>query len=217
MTSTGPAPIRGSAVPAKLAAFPLRTFRAADALVAFAHPYPQLSRLQRRGSLHRVAHGYYIVVPQEHLGTGWMPALEAAAAGIAQARFGPQRVLLMGVSAARAHGAVLGVLSTALVAAPAQHDPIMLLDRAATVRFVRRDTVHLDVESISTELGRVLVTSIEQTVLDLARKPSPGVAEGQIREAVRAMLARCDGRVLDELATRQHLVSALERAHAWAR
>jgi hypothetical protein len=146
-----------------------------------------------------------------------MPTLEAAAAGIAQARFGPQRALLMGVSAARAHGAIPGALSTALVAAPAQHDPIMLLDRAATVRFVRRDTDHLDVESISTELGRVLVTSIEQTVLDLARKPSLGVAEDQIPEAVRAMLARCDGRVLDELATRQHLVSALERAHAWAR
>jgi len=215
MTSTGPAPIRGSGVPAKLAAFPLRTFRAADAMVAFAHPYPQLSRLQRRGSLHRVAPGYYIVVPQEHVGTGWMPTLEAAAAGIAQARFGPQRALLMGVSAARAHGAIPGALSSALVAAPAQHDPIMLLERAATVRFVRRD--HLDVESISTELGRVLVTSIEQTVLDLARKPSLGVAEGQIPEAVTAMLARCDGRVLDELATRRHLVSALQRAQAWAR
>src|SRR5665647_91163 len=144
MTSTGPAPIRGSGVPATLAAFPLRTFRAADAMVAFAHPYPQRSRLQRRGSLHRVAPGYYIVVPQEHVGTGWMPTLEAAAAGIAQARFGPQRALLMGVSAARAHGAIPGALSTALVAAPAQHDPIMLLERAATARFVRRDTDHLD-------------------------------------------------------------------------
>jgi hypothetical protein len=93
----------------------------------------------------------------------------------------------------------------------------MLLDRAATVRFVRRDTDHLDVESISTELGAVLVTSIEQTVLDLARKPPLGVAEGQIPEAVRAMLPRCDGRALDELAARQRLVSALERAQAWAR
>lgn len=217
MTTAEPAVVRPSGVPQKLAAFPLRTFRAVDASVAYAHPYPQLRRLHKRGSLHRVAHGYYIVVPQERVGTGWLPTLEAAAAGIAGARFWPQRALLMGVSAARAHGAIPGALSTALVAAPAQHDPIMLLDRAATVRFVRRDTAHLQVASISTELGPVLVTSMEQTVLDLARKAPHGVAEGQIHEAVRAMLPRCDGRALEELATRQRLVSALDRARAWAR
>jgi predicted transcriptional regulator of viral defense system len=214
MTPAEPAAV---GVPRKLAAFPLRTFRAADASVAYAHPYPRLRRLEMAGSLHRVAHGYYIVVPAERVGTGWLPALEAAAAGIAGARFWPQRTLLMGVSAARAHGAIPGALSTALVAAPAQHDPIMLLDRAATVRFVKRDTAHLQVASISTELGPVLVTSMEQTVLDLARKPPHGVAEGQIPEALGAMLSRCDRRALEALATRQRLVSALQRAQAWAR
>jgi predicted transcriptional regulator of viral defense system len=207
---------RGSGVPQKLAASPMRTFRAAEAAVAYAHPDPQLRRLEKLGSLHRIAHGYYTVVPQEHVGTGWMPTLEAAAAGIAGARFRPQRAPLMGVSAARAHGAIPRALSTAIVAAPAQHDPIML-DRSATVRFVKRDTAHLDVESISTELGRALVTSIEQTVLDLARKPSLGVAEDQIPEALRALLPRCDPEILDELAARQRLRSALERARAWAR
>jgi predicted transcriptional regulator of viral defense system len=208
---------RGSGVPQKLAASPMRTFRAAEAAVAYAHPDPQLRRLEKLGSLHRIAHGYYTGVPQDHVGTGWMPTLEAAAAGIAGARFRPQRAPLMGVSAARAHGAIPRALSTAIVAAPAQHDPIMLLDRSATVRFVKRDTAHLDVESISTELGRALVTSIEQTVLDLARKPSLGVAEDQIPEALRALLPRCDPEILDELAARQRLRSALERARAWAR
>ncbi len=215
MTSTKGAG-RASWVPQKLAAFPMRTFRAAEAVVAYAHPGPQLRRLEERGALHRLAHGYYTVVPQEHVGTGWLPTLEAAAAGIAGARFRPQRAPLMGVSAARAHGALPRALSTAIVAAPAQHDPIMLLDRQATVRFVKRDTAALDVESISTELGRALVTSIEQTVLDLARKPPIGVAEDQIPEALRALLPRCDREILAELAARQRLGAALQRAQECA-
>ncbi len=123
----------------------------------------------------------------------------------------------MGVSAARAHGAIPRALNAALAAAPARHDPITLLDRSATVRFVRRNTAALDVESISTDLGRALVTSLEQTVLDLARRQPIGVAEDQIAQALRALLPRCDQEVHDELAAQQRLVSALERAQAWAR
>jgi len=208
---------RTRGVPTQLAAFPMRTFRTADAEVVYAHPAPQLRRLEQLGSLHRLAHGYYTVVPQDQVGTGWMPALEAAAAGIAVARFRTERAPLMGVSAARAHGAVPRALGAAIVAAPAQHEPIVLLDRPASVRFVKRDTARLDVETVTTELGRALVTSIEQTVLDLARKPSLGVAEDQIPEALRALLPRCEAEVLDELASRQRMRSALERAQAWLR
>jgi len=208
---------RVSGVPAQLAAFPMRTFRAADAEIAYAHPAPQLRRLERLGTLHRLAHGYYTVVPQDQIRMDWMPALEAAAAGIAAARFRPARAPLMDVSAARMHGALPRALGTAIVAAPAQHEPIVLLDRPASVRFVKRDTTKLDVETVTTELGRALVTSIEQTVLDLARKPSLNVAEDQVPEAVRALLPRCDPEVLDDLAGRQRLRSALERARALAR
>lgn len=190
----------------------MRTFRAADASVAYAHPAPQLRRLEQSGVLHRLAHGYYTVVPQDQIGTNWMPTLEAAAAGIAAARFHPDRAPLMGVSAARLHGALPRALALAIVAAPVQHDPITLLDRLATVRFVKRDTARVDVETVTTELGRALVTSIEQTVLDLARRPRLNVAEDQIPEALRALLPRCDPEVLDELARRQRLRSALARA-----
>jgi hypothetical protein len=77
----------------------------------------------------------------------------------------------MGVSAARLHGAMPRALGVAIVAAPAQHDPITLLDRPASVRFVKRDTARVDVETVATEMGRALVTSIEQTVLDLPADP----------------------------------------------
>lgn len=195
----------------------MRTFRAADAAVAYAHPAPQLRRLEQSGVLHRLAHGYYTVVPQDQIGTNWMPTLEAAAAGIAAARFHPDRAPLMGVSAARLHSALPRALALAIVAAPAQHDPITLLDRQAAVRFVKRDTARVDVETVTTELGRALVTTIEQTVLDLARRPALGVAEDQIPEALRALLLRCEPEVLDELARRQRLRSALARARDLAR
>jgi predicted transcriptional regulator of viral defense system len=195
----------------------MRTFRAADAAVAYAHPAPQLRRLEQSGVLHRLAHGYYTVVPQDQIGTNWMPTLEAAAAGIAAARFHPDRAPLMGVSAARLHGALPRALAVAIAAAPVQHDPITLLDRPASVRFVKRNTARVDVETVTTELGRALVTSVEQTVLDLARRPPLNVAEGQIPEALRALLPRCDQETLDELARRQRLRTALARARYMAR
>ena len=195
----------------------MRTFRAADAAVVYAHPAPQLRRLEQLGVLHRLAHGYYTVVPQDQIGTNWMPTLEGAAAGIAAARFHPDRAPLMGVSAARLHGALPRALAVAIVAAPAQHDPITLQDRPASVRFVKRDMTRVDVETVPTELGRALVTSIEQTVLDLARRPALNVAEDQIPDALRALLPRCEPEVLDELARRQRLRSALARARDLAR
>ncbi|MEO6700538.1 MAG: type IV toxin-antitoxin system AbiEi family antitoxin [Jatrophihabitantaceae bacterium] len=198
-------------MPPALARFPLRTFRAAEATVAYAHPDPQLRRLDALGLLHRLAHGYYTVVPQDSVGIGWMPILEAAAAGISSACFRPAPTPLMGVSAARALGALPRALNTAIIAAPAQHDPITLLDRPATIRFIKRDTTRLDVESVATELGRALVTSVEQTILDLARKPPIGVAEDQIPEALRALLPRADQQHLRDLARTQRLRSALTR------
>lgn len=208
---------RHSGVPPELAAAPLRTVRAHHAREVYAHPGPQLARLAARGVLHRVAWGYYVVVPQEHVGTDWMPTLEAVAAGVAAADFGPRAAFLMGTSAARAHGAVPRALARAVVAAPRQRAPLPLMDRDAVVQFVARDTGRLDVEPVPTDLGRALVTSPEQTVLDLGRRPALGGADDQVPAAVRALLPRCDQDLLDELAAGQHLRAALRRAREWAR
>ena len=63
------------------------------------------------------------------------------------------------------------------VAVPSQHREIALSDRPAVVRFVKRDTARLDAERIDTPLGPALVTTPEQTVLDLAHRPVhlPGI------------------------------------------
>ncbi|MEV4240872.1 hypothetical protein ACIBJI_40500 [Nocardia sp. NPDC050408] len=111
--------------------------------------------------LHRVAHGYYIIVPPDFVGRTWLPGLEAAAAGIASSIYGPDQAIVMGISAARMLGAVPRGLATAVIAVPNQHRPIALTDRSAQVRFVRRDTDTLDAERVETPLGPALVTTPE--------------------------------------------------------
>ena len=205
-----------TAVPRELAALPLRTLRPQQADGIYAQPRAEMLRLERRGALHRIARGYYVVVPQEHVGTEWMPTIESAAAGIATADFGPGNAILMGLSAARWHGAVPRAIGIAFVAVPAQRNAIALTDRTATVRFVTRDTARLDAERVTTELGPTLVTTAEQTILDLARRPALGGAEDQAREAVRALFARANLELINELAASQRMRASLRRAQSWA-
>ncbi|WP_019928614.1 type IV toxin-antitoxin system AbiEi family antitoxin [Nocardia sp. BMG111209] len=206
----------GTPLPVDLARFQLRTVRPQDAACVYAHPRPELARLTARGLLHRVANGYYIVVPQAEVGRPWMPGLEAAAAGIGSAIYGADRAVVMGVSAARLLGAIPRALATAVIAVPRQHKPIALTDRLATVRFVRRDTELLDAERVETTLGPALVTTPEQTLLDLARRPGLGNAETDVPAAVTALFRDSDPQRLAELARSQRLGAALRRAEAWA-
>lgn len=207
---------RGTPLPAELARTALRTIRPQDATEVYAHPRPELARLADRGVLHRVAHGYYVVVPQEHVGRAWLPGLEAAAAGIASTIYGADNVVVMGVSAARLHGAIPRALATAIVAVPYRHRPIDLADRPATLRFVQRDTDGLDAERIDTALGPVLVTTPEQTVLDLSRRPLLGNAETEIPAAIATLYRRSDPDRLEELAREQRMVASLRRGEIWA-
>lgn len=203
-------------LPASLASLPLRTFRPRDAEIAYPHPRTQLARLAERGLLHRVADGYYVVVPQEMVGHPWLPSLEAAAAGIASAIYGADDAVLMGISAARILGAVPRALATAVVAVPKQHRPIALTDRSAVVRFVKRDTHRLDVERVQTPLGPALATTPEQTTLDLAHRPLLGDAEVEIPSAVAVLYERSDKNRVEAIAVDQRLTASLRRAEIWA-
>lgn len=145
----------------------MRMVRAATAADVYAYLRAELARLTDLGLLHRVATGFYVAVPDDRVGTEWMPGLEAATPGISAAAYGRDDAVVMGVSAARLHGVIPRALATAVVAVSARHDPIRLADRQAVVRFVVRDTARLDAERIDTELGPVLATTAEQTVLDL--------------------------------------------------
>jgi len=131
---------------------------------------------------------------------------------VSQEDFGLDNAVLMGVSAARLHGALPRALAVAVVAVPMQRAKVRLRDRDGSVVFVKRNVDRLDAERLPTELGPALVTTVEQTVLDLAHRPLLGGAGDDVPAAIRALLPRCDRHRLDELAVEQRLRAARDRA-----
>ncbi|MBV9871939.1 MAG: hypothetical protein JO214_15090 [Frankiaceae bacterium] len=207
---------RASGLPAPLARTPFGVLRPVDAAAVYSRPRQEFQRLTERGILHRLATGYYAVVPPQAQDRMWLPTLEAAAYGIAAADYGPTRAILMGLSAARSHGAVPRALAVAAVAVEKNRPLLSLADRDATVRFVRRDTTRLHAERLSTDMGTALVTTIEQTLLDLAHRPNLGMVPAEAQDAVRALWARAAAEELERIAGEQRLRAALKRARSWA-
>lgn len=207
-------PERGHAVglPVALTHRQLRVFTTRDAQAAYTSPRPQLKRLTDAGLLRRLHGGVFAIVPAEHVGRPWTPPLEAAAVGLEAARSGLEGAVLMGMSAARIHGAVTRGLGRATVATRTQRRPITLDGTRLEVRFVKRRVDELDADLTSTVLGDVLVTSIEQTILDLA-DPRVHETEAQAeREAIQSLAPKADHTALRKLAARQRLGRALRRA-----
>lgn len=192
---------------------PLRTVRAADLAHLYAYPGPQLAILQRRGVVHRLAHGIYCAVPPEHIGTGWRPALEGATAAIATALYGDRVPVLTGLTAARVHRALPRAIGTGYVAVPTRRRPLRLADRDSTVRFVMRDVATLDAVLIQTDLGQALATTPEQTLLDLARR-DPRTEDVDVQDAIAALWPECEADVLEGIADRQWMRATLDRVAA---
>lgn len=198
-------------LPAPLVRRRWRVLRPRDASEVYAHPRPEFARLEAAGALHRLAHGYYAVVPDDQIDQSWVPELEAAALGIAAADQGADAVALMGLSAARMHGAIPRALGVAVVAAAGHRRHLRLIDRDAVVVFVRRDVSTIDVERAATELGQGWVTTVEQTALDLAARPNLGGLRHEADAAIRALLPRADRAVLKELASAQRRRATVDR------
>jgi predicted transcriptional regulator of viral defense system len=189
----------------------MRVVRPKDAAELYSFPRPEFARLWHLGLLHRLASGYYAIVPADQTDREWLPELEAAALGIAAADQGADAVALMGLSAARVHGAIPRALGVAVVAAAGHRTELALLDRDARVVFARRDVRGLDCERRPNELGHGLVTTVEQTLLDLAARPDLGRLPDEARAAAKALLPRADQATLRELATAQRRGAVLDR------
>jgi hypothetical protein len=187
-----------------IARAPMRTVRAADLAGVYAFPAPALSALARRGVVHRLAHGIYCAVPPEYAGDTWRPSLEAATAAIATALYGHRVPVLTGLTAARVHQALPRAIGVGNVAVPTQRRPMRLSDRDSEVRFVKRRVADLDAAAVTTEFGQALVTTPEQTVLDLARS-DPRAEDLDSQEAVNVLWPQCDPAVLEAIAARQRM------------
>ncbi|HEY0187753.1 MAG TPA: type IV toxin-antitoxin system AbiEi family antitoxin [Cellulomonas sp.] len=190
----------------------MRTVRPVDLAGVYADPRAVLRRLERDGAVHRMAFGYYCEVPADADPATWMPSLESAAMAIAAARGGPGEPVLMGMSAARVHGALPRAIATAGVAVDAAgRRPVRLLDRTAVIRFSQRATARVDAERVLLDLGPALVTTPEQTLLDLLRFAPD---DPETPAAVRALWARVDEAVLADVARAGRGAAALSRAQA---
>jgi hypothetical protein len=60
-----------------------------------------------------------------------------------------------------------------------------------------------------------LVTTPEQTVLDLAHRPELGDSEVEVPSAAAALYERSDKQLLHSLATQQRRLASLHRAEMW--
>lgn len=199
-----------------LARAPMSTLRAKDVHSGYVAPRKSLRDAVARGEAHRIAHGYYCAVPLDANPGTWLPSTEAAAAGVAAAIWGDRVAILMGLSAARAHLALPRAVSDAYVAVPNQHRPIPFTDRSGTIRFVMRDVAALDAVLVRTDLGQTLVTSAEQTALDLARR-DPDFSDPDVVGVIKALLVQSDLRVIEEIANGQgRMRSALRRVRGLA-
>jgi predicted transcriptional regulator of viral defense system len=192
---------------------PLRTIRTSDLAEVYAHPRQEARAVERRGLLHRLAHGFYCAVPPEHDAAVWHPTIEAAAAGIATAIYGDRVPVLTGLTAARVHRALPRAIGVAFVAVPAQRRPLELVDRPGRIHFVMRAVADLDAVLVTTDLGQTLATTPEQTVLDLGRADPRG-EDVDAREAIAALWPECDQATLDQIAGRQRMRATLKRLRA---
>jgi hypothetical protein len=196
-------------VPPMLARRANRVLRPRDAEGVYEHPRAEFARLTRLGALRRLATGYYALVPQERIGDGrWTPGIEAVALGVAQVDYGTPNVALMGVSAARHHRAIPRAIALGVVAVPKQRP--VLRSEIGPVVFVKRDVNRLDLERVDTQLATGWVTTVEQTLLDLASRPRLGdLSSSDIAEAIRTLATRADWDRATQLAKEQHKPGAL--------
>ncbi|NTW41555.1 MAG: hypothetical protein HGA44_17025 [Cellulomonadaceae bacterium] len=177
--------------------------RPADLEQTYVNPRAVLRDRAAKGDVHKLAYGTYVAVPDDvYDRVRWRPALEAAAAAVATAIFGDRRAALMGMTAARVLGAAPRARGHATIAAPRRHRDVTLTDRRdAVVRFVQRDIDAIDTQPAATELGIALVTTPEQTLVDLARDHT--VNEDERDAAMRALGRQADWDRVEELAQQQ--------------
>ena len=203
---------RATPLPTEIAARSLRVIRPRDAADLYRNPPQEFARLARAGLLLRVARGYYAIPPMEALGTtSWRPSAESVALAIGIVDYGKDGAALVGISAARVLDAVPRALAVGVVAVPAERRPIDTLTGPMT--FWKRDTSGLAIQRTRTELATGWVTTPEQTILDLAYRPTlAGISPSTTSEAMWTLATRVDWETVFDLSVHQRRRAAYTRA-----
>lgn len=189
-----------------------RVLRPRDAAALYVNPRTELAALADVNALRKVATGYFIAPPDtEVLNPEWMPTVEGLALGIGRRDYGTKGAVLMGMSAARRHGVVPRALAVGIVAIAKQRP--RLLTRFGDVVFVTRRLDRLDLVRTRTDVTEGWATSREQTILDLADRPTLGqVTAAAAGEAIAGLVGDADWDLVRGLAHRQRKYAALMRA-----
>lgn len=184
--------MKTTGVPTALAAAPLRTVRPLMLRDLYANPEKELLRLQRAGRVVRIASGTYTVKPDDiDPDMPWRPNPEEAAMAYATAQYGDRIPVLYGIGAARFHHAIPRAIATTVIAVPQQHRPVVLTDQTQ-VTFTTTDVDALDARLETGRLGAFLVTTPEQTFVDLIARPQLGGLSNEASTAVKALAAHVD-------------------------
>lgn len=176
------------------------------------NPAKELAGLAEAGIVAAPVHGHYVVAPPARFGDRtWRPTLEGFALALAQRIAGPDAVALMNVSAARIHGALPRAVGVAVVAMRHRHRP--LRTDWGTVVFVARDADTVATQRTDTDLVAGWVTTVEQTLLDIADRPDLGGLDAHTAsETLITLAARSDWDRVADLAADQRRRSAFARA-----
>lgn len=176
-------------VPAEIAAAPMRTVRPIMLRGLYANPEKELIRMRDRGHVVRIAPGTYTAKPDTiPAETKWLPDFEEAAMAYATAHYGNRVPVLYGIGAARFHHAIPRAIGATVIAVPEQHRPITLEAGGGRVVFTRTEVNKLDARLERGGLGRFLVTTPEETLLDLLDRPELGGMPAEAATAVRTLL-----------------------------
>jgi predicted transcriptional regulator of viral defense system len=180
----------------------------------WANPQKELAKLARAGVIITPLRGHYVVPPPDRISDPtWRPTLEGFALALGQRVTGAENAALMGVSAARIHGALPRAVATAVVALAKQRRHSMERTTWGDVFWVRRHIDDLDVQRTTTDLTTGWVTTVEQTVLDIADRPERGRVDAQTAsEIIVALAPRADWDLVADLAAAQRRRSAFARA-----
>lgn len=207
---------RSLSIPEQLLRRSTRVVRPRDLAEVYANPSQEVQRLESKGVLMNLAHGYYAVPPSEWLGDpAWVPQIEAAALGVAAADYESMQVAIVGISAARALGFLPRVLGTAVVAVPVRRRP--LATKVGPIHFWQRKAERLETQVWRSELGQGRVSTAEQALLDVANRPDRGgVTLASAEEALRNLSSAADWERARALAASQKSESSYRRARWFA-